>query len=101
MAAYNGFMGEPKGLPDKCPECNVHGKEYTNWEWEQQEWDDQGAHQFATCPECKTKFVEYLEPVDWEKIWGLIKPTRIVVNVISGSDVLKKEIKIYHSWSHD
>ena len=64
MAAYNGFMGEPKGLPDKCPECN----KITDWEWEQQEWDDQGAHQFATCPECKTKFVEYLEPVDWEKI---------------------------------
>ena len=67
MAAYNGFMGESKGLPDKCPECNVHGKEYTNWDWDSLEFNDIGISQKATCPECETQFIEYSEPVEWEK----------------------------------
>lgn len=63
MAAYNGFMGNAKVLPMNCPECN----KIANWEWEQQEFDDFGSSQIATCPECKTKFIEYSEVVDWEK----------------------------------
>lgn len=52
-------------IPADCPECNGH---IVDWQWDEKEFTDFGLKQKATCPECGTSFMEYSEPVDYERI---------------------------------
>jgi len=52
-------------LPSKCPSCH---KDPVDWDWDSQEFGDEGSWQIGTCPHCHKRFYEVSRVVEWEQV---------------------------------